>query len=132
MRILGVQTKKAEEFEKADITIKTIRLKITGCQKKICLFHILNIKRLLRGMGGTQSFKDMLEKKFFFVIYKYDKKQRLTLHKVIFWNMPAQDIKSFARRVWERTVSQIKNNDASNLPKKSENYACHVRPHGRI
>lgn len=131
MRILGVQTKKAEEFEKADITIKTIRLKTNGVPKEDISFPYFKYKEIIEEEWENSTFKEMLEKKFFLVVYKYDKKGRLALHKVAFWNMPAQDIESFAKIVWERTVSQIRNNDASNLPKKSENYACHVRPHGR-
>ena len=37
---------KIEEFEKADIRVKTIRLKKTICQKKIFRFLISSIKKL--------------------------------------------------------------------------------------
>ncbi len=131
MRILGVQTQKAEEFEKAEITIKTIRLKPNGIPKEDISFPYFKYKEIVQEEWESSSFRGMLERKFFFVIYKYDRKGKLTLRKVAFWNMSVVDIESYAKLVWVRTVSQIAANDAAHLPKKSENYACHVRPHAR-
>jgi hypothetical protein len=38
--ILGIElNKEIEEFEKAEIQVKTVRLKENNLQKKICLFY---------------------------------------------------------------------------------------------
>ncbi|MBN8581232.1 MAG: DNA mismatch repair protein [Anaerolineae bacterium] len=131
LRVLGVKTKKVEEFEKADITLKTIRLKHNNMPKEDISFPYFKYKEIVEETWYESTFRSYLEKKFFFVIYKFNKKGELRLAKVMFWNMPARDIDSYAKLVWERTVEQINNNKAGDLPKKRENYACHVRPHGR-
>lgn len=131
LRVLGVKTKKIEEFEKADITLKTIRLKQNNLPKEDISFPYFKYKEIINETWQDSTFRGYLEKKFFFVIYKFNRKGELRLTKVMFWNMPVQDIESYAKLVWERTVEQIRINRASDLPRKSENYACHVRPHGR-
>ena len=59
--------------------------------------------------------------------------------RVQFWNIPADDLKE-VKRVWERTVSVIKNGvklkydgkvTHNNFPKSTENRVAHVRPHAR-
>lgn len=59
--------------------------------------------------------------------------------RVLFWNMPEHDLEE-VHRVWERTVDTIRNGVEltytpygvkNNLPKQSESYVAHVRPHGK-
>jgi len=131
LRILGVKKKKIEEFEKADITLKTIRLKYNNMPKEDISFPYFKYKEIVEETWEESTLKGYLEKKFFFVVYKFNKKGDLKLAKVMFWNMPMQDIDSYAKQVWEQTVQQINNGKARDLPKKRENYVCHVRPHGK-
>ncbi len=131
LRILGVYAKNAEEFEKADIKLKTLRLKVNGMPKEDMSFPYFKYKEIVEEDWENSSLKEMLEKKFFFVVYKYDKFGKLRLKKAAFWNIPYQDLDSYVQDVWNKTVLKIKSGDAANLPKKRDNYVCHVRPHGR-
>jgi hypothetical protein len=77
--------------------------------------------------------------KFMFVIFKENEAGEYVFERVMFWNIPAEDLEE-VQRVWERTVSIIKNGveliydgrvTRNNLPKQSESRVAHVRPHGR-
>ena len=69
--------------------------------------------------------------KYLFIVYQYTDENTLIFKKAKFWNIPAKDIDSEIRRVWEETVRRIKNNEYNNLPKTTESPILHVRPHGR-
>lgn len=43
-RMLGIKGNHAEEFEKANVVVKAIRIEKNNKIKKICLFQILNLK----------------------------------------------------------------------------------------
>ena len=88
----------------------------------------------------TSELREMLEPaKFMFVIFKENYSGEYVFERVMFWNMPAQDLEE-VEKVWERTVDVIKAGveltydgkvTRNNLPKQSENRVAHVRPHGR-
>ena len=131
LRILGVQTMKAEEFEKADITIKTIRVDRNNMPKEDISFPYFKYKEIVNEDWDTSTLRSYLERRFFFVVYKYDKVKDLFLYGVKFWAMPIADIDGEVQRVWNKTVHSIKEERASYLPKKAQSPICHVRPHGK-
>jgi DNA mismatch repair protein MutH len=130
LRILGVVAKKAEEFEKAGVIIRTIRLKHNNRPKEEISFPAFRYKEIIKEEWETSTLRSLLERKFFFVIYKYDTKGNLILRKATFWNMPYQDLENEVKRVWDRTIEQIKNGKADELPRITDSPLCHVRPHG--
>lgn len=138
--ILGIELdKEIEEFEKAEIIVKTVRLKENNLPKEDISFPNFSYKLLLEEEWDMCSFKELLEHKFMFVFFKYNKDE-LYLKKVQFWNMPYDDI-SEAEKVWEKTreivskgniVREVKNDIRyTNFPNKKFNRVCHVRPHAR-
>lgn len=128
--ILGIGLdKKIEEFEKADIIVKTVRLKENNLPKEDISFPTFKYKEIVEVDWEESEFKERLEKKFFLVFYQYSGEQ-LILKKVKFWNMPYADMQE-AKWVFEETVKRIKRGEADNLPKKSENRVSHVRPHAQ-
>ena len=139
--ILGLaKDQKIEEFEKADIIVKTVRLKENNLPKEDISFPAFEYEELVQENWDYSSFKDFLEKKFFFVFYQFNG-DRLYLKKVKFWNMPYTDI-NIAKKVWERTVVVVSKGQIvkevtdkgirkSFFPKKTENYVSHVRPHAK-
>ena len=51
---------------------------------------------------------EMLNKKFFFIIFQYNKKTKsYLLKKVMFWNMPYNDLEIQVRGVFEDTKKKI-------------------------
>tara|TARA_R110002050_G_scaffold197156_1_gene332046 strand:- start:349 stop:1734 length:1386 start_codon:yes stop_codon:yes gene_type:complete len=139
--ILGLELgQKIEEFEKADIQVKTIRLKENNLPKEDISFPTFEYQELIETDWEDSDFKNILESKFFFVFYQFED-ENLILRKVKFWNMPHSDILE-AKNVWEEMVKTVSNGEIvkeitdqgvrkSLFPKKTENRISHVRPHAR-
>ena len=139
--ILGLQLgQKIEEFEKADIQVKTIRLKENDLPKEDISFPTFEYQELVETDWEDSDFKNILESKFFFVFYQFEG-ENLILRKVKFWNMPHSDI-LLAKNVWEEMVKIVSNGEIvkevtekgvrkTYFPKKTENKVSHVRPHAR-
>lgn len=130
IRMLGVKTPRALELEKAGVTVKTIRLKKNGTPKEAMSFPAFKYKEIVNQDWETSDFKSQLEKKFLLVIFQYNEAGNLVFKKAMFWNMPYSDLVE-AGKVWDKTVKRLRVRDAINLPKSSETYNVHVRPHAR-
>lgn len=154
-RMLGVESlEEVEEFAKADIELRTLRLKPDGIPKEDISFPHFEFKEILEQEWLDSDLQDVLErKKFLFVVFRitmpvgvfnkmpdYEKDRHLVLEKTVLWNAPGYDIETKARETWEKTketirkgVILIQKGDVmtNNLPKKSETDMIHVRPHGQ-
>ncbi len=129
-----------EEFRKSNLIIKTIRLKENDLPKEDVSFPTFKYQELIETNWEDSNFKTILESKFFFVFYQFEK-GNLILRKVKFWNMQYSDILE-AKNVWEKMVKIVskgkivkevtKNGIRKTFfPKKTENRISHVRPHAR-
>ena len=139
--ILGLELgQKIEEFEKADIQVKTIRLKENNLPKEDISFPTFEYQELIETDWEDSDFKNILESKFFFVLYQFEGENSI-LRKVKFWNMPYSDILE-AKNVWEEMVTTVSSGEIVKevtdkgvrktfFPKKTENRISHVRPHAR-
>lgn len=73
--ILGLElNQKIEEFEKADVQVKTIRLKVNDLPKEDISFPTFKYKELIETDWEDSDFKNILESKFFFVFYQFEGK----------------------------------------------------------
>jgi len=130
--ILGLSPgERAEEFEKAGLIVRTMRILPSGRPKEDISFRAFDYKKLVQQDWETSDLRAELSKRFLFVIYRLDSSGTPMLAGTRFWNMPYSDLETHARRCFEDTVSRIKEDRAEYLPRKSENPAVHVRPHGR-
>lgn len=139
--ILGLELgQKIEEFEKADIQVKTIRLKENNLPKEDISFPTFEYKELLETDWEDSDFKNILESKFFFVFYQFEE-ENLMLRRVKFWNMSHSDIIE-AKPVWDKMKTTVSKGEIvkevtdkgvrkTYFPKKTENRISHVRPHAR-
>ncbi len=136
--ILGIELdKEIEEFEKAEIIVKTVRLKENNLPKEDISFSNFKYQEIINEEWDESNFKDILEHKFLFVFFQFENAE-LVLRKVKFWNMPYADILE-AEKVWEQTktivqkgkiVREVKNGIRyTNFPNKTFNPVSHVRPH---
>lgn len=137
--ILGISSEKEiEEFQKANIRVKVIRLSETNMPKENISFPAFKFIDIVKEEWDESIFKEVLESKFLVVFFQFDE-GLLKLKKVKFWNMPHDDIET-AKHVWDRTreiinegniVKEIKNGKRkTNFPGMSFNKVSHVRPHG--
>jgi len=136
--ILGIELdKEIEEFEKAEIIVKTLRLKENNLPKEDISFPNFKYEEIINEEWDDSNFKDILEHKFLFVFFQFEDEQ-LVLRKVKFWNMPYADILE-AEKVWAKTKDIVSKGKIvkevigttryTNFPNKSFNWVSHVRPH---
>ncbi len=141
--ILGIELdKEIEEFEKAEIIVKTVRLKENGLPKEDISFPNFKYEEIVNQDWEDSDFKDVLEHKFLFVFFQFEN-EKLILRKVKFWNMPYLDLIE-VEKVWTKTkqivakgeiVKEIKTNKKgkeirfTNFPNKKFSSISHVRPH---
>jgi DNA mismatch repair protein MutH len=126
-----------EEFEKAEIIVKTVRLKENNLPKEDISFPNFKYEEIVNEEWDDSNFKDILDHKFLFVFFQFENDQ-LILRKVKFWNMPYADILE-AEKVWAKTkeivskghiVREVKGKTRfTNFPNKTFNSVSHVRPH---
>ena len=133
-RMMGVNTKKIEEFEKAEITMRTLALEPSGVLKESISFPAFDYMDLLNEEWASSELRNALKNKFFFVVFRKnakDKKNKnyFTLDKVLFWNLPEKELEGEVRKTWEKTRQRIKEGKADKLPGITEGLICHVRPH---
>lgn len=141
--ILGIELdKEIEEFEKAEIIVKTVRLKDNNLPKEDISFPNFKYEEIINQDWEDSDFKDILEHKFLFVFFQFQN-DKLILRKVKFWNMPYLDLIE-VEKVWSKTkqivingeiVKEIKTNKKgkeirfTNFPSKKFSSISHVRPH---
>lgn len=143
--ILGIELdKEIEEFEKAEIIVKTVRLKENDLPKEDISFPNFKFEEIVNQDWEDSDFKDILEHKFLFVFFQFED-DKLVLRKVKFWNMPYKDLIK-VEKVWSKTkqlikkgeiVKEIKTNKKgkeirfTNFPNKKFSTISHVRPHAK-
>jgi DNA mismatch repair protein MutH len=143
--ILGIELdKEIEEFEKAEIIVKTVRLKENDLPKEDISFPNFKYKEIVNQEWEDSDFKDILEHKFLFVFFQFEN-EKLILRKVKFWNMPYLDLIE-VEKVWTKAkqivakgeiVKEIKTNKKgkeirfTNFPSKKFSSISHVRPHAK-
>lgn len=125
--ILGITKDKIEEFEKAGVTVKTIRLNKHGRMEQSMSFPAIRYKEIVDEEWEDSPWHDTLNSKFFFVVYQQG--DGYFLKDAFFWNMPLADLRE-AERLWKDTREKIHHGDFSHFGKLSESRVCHVRPHG--
>lgn len=130
-----------EEFQKAGIVPKTIRVRRNGSIKESMSFPTFDFIKLSQESCWEESeFYDYLAPtKFMFVIFQEREDGEYVFDRIMFWNMPPDDLDEVGK-VWERTVQTIRqgvelvptpNGVRNNLPKQVESRVAHVRPHAK-
>lgn len=140
-RILGIKGNHAEEFEKANIVVKTIRVGKNNKIRESMSFPTFKFKELIEEEWENSTFGRYLsETRFLFVVYKFDNNDELRLKGCQFWNMPYEDLNVEVQKVWRKTqqvlidglqIIQKNGRNYNNFPNASENPVCHVRPHAQ-
>lgn len=140
-RMLGIKGNHAEEFEKANVVVKTIRIGKNNKIKESMSFPAFKFKELVEEEWEDSTFGNYLrETRFLFVVYKLDQRDELRLKGGQFWNILYDDLEGAVKVVWEKTQRVIREGvqierkngrNYNNFPKSSENPVCHVRPHAQ-
>tara|TARA_R110002012_G_scaffold99237_1_gene237141 strand:+ start:2470 stop:3948 length:1479 start_codon:yes stop_codon:yes gene_type:complete len=128
-----------EEFAKAEISIKTVRLDDRDMPCENLSFPAFKFKDIVREDWESSTFRKLLDRKFLFIFFK-EKGDGWILDSTRYWNMPNDDIRE-AKKVWGKTKDTINagkivreiagRRRLSHFPKLRENPVAHVRPHAQ-
>ena len=130
-KILGVaEDAQIEEFVKAGIVPKTLRLKRSGRPKEALSFPAFDYYDLAERDFEESDLLGYLTQKYLFVLYREDDAGAYRLADLCLWQMPERDL-SEARRCYDQMRENVRSGHAERSVRSSENRCCHVRPHGR-
>jgi DNA mismatch repair protein MutH len=141
-RMLGIKSNRAEEFIKANIVVKVIRLELDGRMRESMSFPPFKFRELIDEKWDNSTIYNYFdETRFLFVVFKSNGNQYV-LRGCQMWNMPYSDLGIAVKNGWEAvrqtivhgvklTVQNTKNGFVvkNNFPKKSDNAIIHIRPH---
>ncbi len=142
-KILGIRNENADEFKKANIRIKTIRIEENNTIRESMSFPPFKFLDLVAEDYDDSSLKEYFdETRLLFFVWKKDG----NVYRVKgcqLWNMPYHDLNVTVRNEWEEykrifmygieftkhVDSKGKVSFSNNLPGKSETEIIHIRPH---
>ena len=130
-----------EEFQKANIIPKTIRIEENGRIKESISFPAFKYKDIVNQDWKTCDLREELETtKYMFFVFKKVNNEYI-FKGIKLWNMPELDIETSVMEMWKATYNTIKSGNIvksitngkrkTNFVGLSDNEVCHVRPHGR-
>lgn len=132
---------KSEEFIKANIKVKTIRVTLNGKIKENMSFPSFRFKEIVNENWEDSTLNMMLDaSKLFFVVFKEQKDGSYIFSGAKFWSMPSKDLMTTVKNAWEETVATIRQGVKlkyngriveNNFIKSSDKRIIHVRPHAR-
>lgn len=145
--IKGTALKDIEEFAKANIQFKTVRLEPNGIPKEHMSFKNIDFNTWANEDWEESWLKQNFEEtKYLFVVFEYRETKSQNPQRDLFfkgvklWNMPMEEIEGRLKNFWiegkntllegvvlEETKRGVKNN----LPDPGHNGLCHIRPKGR-
>jgi DNA mismatch repair endonuclease MutH len=129
-RMLGAKKHKAEEFEKADIEVKAIRLNRKGYPKESMSFPYFKYMDIIEEEDWEDSsIKEMFDKKFFFMIFQEDDEGELSFKRGLFWNIPFADL-GHIKELWLLVKDDISKGIFRNTAQE-DNPVSHIRPHAQ-
>lgn len=142
-KMFGVKSNLAntEEFQKANIIPKTIRIEENGRIKESISFPAFKYTDIIKQDWETSDLREELETtKYMFFVFKKINKEYI-FKGIKLWNMPELDIETSVMKMWKETYNTIKNGNIvksitngkrkTNFVGLSDNKVCHVRPHGK-
>ncbi|MEG0005543.1 MAG: Sau3AI family type II restriction endonuclease [Peptostreptococcaceae bacterium] len=143
-RILGIKSNQAEEFLKANIVVKSIRIEENGNMIESMSFPAFKFKDFIsESWENSHLFNYFNETSFLFVVYKKSGDSYILKGSQI-WNMPYNDLNTIVYNGWNNIRNVIENGVhftpkptksglviLNNLPKKEDNPIVHIRPHAQ-
>jgi len=149
--IKGTKLNQIEEFAKANMKFKTVRLEPNGIPEQHMSFKNVDFIEWSKENWDDSWLKSHFEEtKFLFVIFEYKVTKKQNPNRKLYfkgikpWNMPAKEIDGRLHEFWVSVKNLInegvklapvqqKNRVIvnNNLPKPKHNGLCHIRPKGR-
>lgn len=129
------QINKTEEFLKAGLTLKTIRIKANGRLPESISFERIDYQEVYDCEDWCDSrLYEIFTSRFLFVIFKEQNngKADYVLEKAFFWTMPTKDLLT-AEEYWNNIRDNVRNNkiEPKYFWKLKDHNKFHVRPKAR-
>ena len=143
-RMFNVKSKlkDTDEFTKANIIPKTIRVESNGRIIESMSFPYFKFDEIMNTDFENSNLKEELETtKYMFFIFKEENREYV-FKGIKLWNMPEIIIESKVKSMYKKTQEVIRSGNIvnhidkrgrriTNFPGMSDNGVCHVRPHGK-
>ncbi|GEL76489.1 Sau3AI family type II restriction endonuclease [Tenuibacillus multivorans] len=149
--IRGTRLDEIDEFAKANIEYKTVRLEPNGISKEHMSFEQIRFHEVYNETWENSHLrKRFIDTKFLFVIFQFketkaENKDRQPYFKGIkLWNMPEDILDTKIRNLWYEINKLVREGveieykkrghqivESNNFPNKDFNGVAHVRPKGR-
>lgn len=137
-KILDVDTETADEFEKSNTQVKTIRLEEDGSIKENISYPAISFKEFAKEEWEESYLYELFsETRFLYVIFQ-NINGKYYLDDALFWNMPLEDLEGPGYNDWlaaqKAVVEGVKFKQSgamvyNSLPNPSETELFHLRPH---
>ncbi|WP_100333588.1 Sau3AI family type II restriction endonuclease [Bacillus alkalisoli] len=149
--IKGTKLGQIEEFSKANIQFKTVRLEPNGKPKESMSFENIDFYQWTSEEWEESYLRERFyDTKFLFVVFQYTETKKenpnreLVFKGIKFWNMPEETVENEIKELWEEVNRLINKNEleieyvmrgkklveSNNFPKISFNGVTHIRPKG--
>lgn len=148
--IKGTRLDNIEEFAKANIQFKTIRLEPNGKPEQHMSFENIDFHQWTSEVWEESYLRQrFIETKFLFVVFEYKQTKKENPNRQLYfkgtklWNMPSEIIETKMRELWEKVNEVITEGvkieykyhgdklvETNNLPKIGFNGITHLRPKG--
>ncbi|WP_410986007.1 Sau3AI family type II restriction endonuclease [Bacillus paranthracis] len=149
--IKGTRLDKIEEFAKANIEFKTIRLEPNGKPEQNMSFETIDFHQWTNESWEESEIRERFyQTKFLFVIFEFNQTKKENPNRKLYfkgiklWSMPVPTIEKEIRELWEEVNKVINEGiqieykkrgdkvvEANNLPKINFNGVAHIRPKAR-
>lgn len=140
-----------EEFAKANIEFKTVRLEPNGKPEQSMSFETIDFHQWTNELWEESEIRERFyQTKFLFVIFEFKQTKKENPNRELYfkgiklWNMPAPTIEKEIRELWEEVNTVVnegikleyktrgdKTVEVNNLPKMNFNGVAHIRPKAR-
>lgn len=149
--IKGTRLDKIEEFAKANIEFKTVRLEPNGKPEQSMSFETIDFHQWTNESWEESEIRERFyQTKFLFVIFEFKQTKKENPNRELYfkgikiWNMPVLTIEKEIRELWEEVNTVVnegikleyktrgdKTVEVNNLPKMNFNGVAHIRPKAR-
>lgn len=141
LKILDIDTETAEEFEKSNTEVKTIRLEKDGSVRENMSFSTISFLEFAEEeWEDSHLYRYFSETRFLFVVFR-NIDGTYHLEDAMFWHMPIEDLEGPGKRDWLKTQDiiqegvefQIRGSRVfNNIPNPSETTIFHLRPKAQL
>ncbi|HFU3724109.1 TPA: Sau3AI family type II restriction endonuclease [Streptococcus suis] len=132
---------KTQEFQKANMNLRVIRVDKNGLPKEDSPFKTYNFKNLVANDEWEEShpFQEICNKRFLFVVFKETNPKTFILDRIKFWGFPDRQIDE-VKRVWQETkrilaegvqLTQNGNKVSTNFPQSRINKVIFTKIHAQ-